>query len=68
MYQAEQQEEQAKVEKLRDAGADPHDVKYAVRPPPLAAAAASTACAAPPLLRDTGITCCRRTSWLSPLQ
>jgi hypothetical protein len=31
LYQAEADAEQAKVNKLRDAGADSHDVKYAVR-------------------------------------
>lgn len=31
MYQKEVQTEQAKVQKLKDAGADPHDIKYAVR-------------------------------------
>ena len=31
MYEVEVQTEQAKVQKLRDEAADPHDIKYAVR-------------------------------------
>ncbi len=30
LYIEEQEKEQAKVQKLRDEGADPHDIKYAV--------------------------------------
>ncbi len=30
LYMEEQEKEQAKVQKLRDDGADPHDIKYAV--------------------------------------
>jgi tubulin-specific chaperone A len=33
MYEAEVEAEKSKVQKLRDAGADPHDIKYAVRFP-----------------------------------
>jgi hypothetical protein len=31
MYTTEEKQEQAKVQKLVDEGADPHDIKYAVR-------------------------------------
>ena len=34
MYEVEVQTEQAKVQKLRDEAADPHDIKYAVRGTP----------------------------------
>lgn len=41
MYIEEQEKEAAKVQKLRDEGADPHDIKYAVRRPLIAMAITS---------------------------
>lgn len=55
MYQQEVQTEQAKVQKLKNEGADPHDIKYAVG----LAADQPTAAASPclPLLPTRGNGC-----------
>lgn len=64
MYQKEQAAEQNKVESLREEGADPHDIKYAVRS---AADSGLTRCSLLPLLRKKKLpvlSCfVRRTSW-----
>lgn len=36
MYEQEVEAEQAKVQSLKDQGADPHDIKYAVSKAPIA--------------------------------